>query len=252
MGANNQSSNVWSDKFIERVECLRRDLRQVQERWNNRLVLEDSPFGELYLNGRAEILLYGNWRVGSDKIAWAVRIARDREVIERARPGFEIDVVNCCDGNDWQEVVVFVPVAETCYGPEIEVISSARLYIIEDEVCKVGEGLLYRDITSASFKVFPFRFEREIGLLPSFSDGNKGRCYPIIHGLTHIVDCIPDNAAKMLRDWLFGSIGEIKTIRVYQQGVASAPFDPNLIKVFGQGGRLLDKRINVAVGPFDL
>ena len=59
---------VGSNEALEGVKRLRDDLRHLRERWDDRLVLEDRPFWEVYLYGRAEIVVYGDWGVGSDHL----------------------------------------------------------------------------------------------------------------------------------------------------------------------------------------
>ncbi|MGD9540794.1 MAG: hypothetical protein AB7V61_07660 [Methylocystis sp.] len=250
------SLNVRLYEPVEGIDRLRRDLREVKESWDNRLILENSPFWELYISGRAEIVFYGDWGVGHNKFDWFVRVPASRTVFHSIRPDRGVYACNASNGDDWHKIVMFVVVAEAGNSPEVEVHVPARLYVCKNKVCKVGECLLYRTITAGGFKVFPFIMEREVRLFPgnpgSPSCSDNGSCDPVIQRFSEVVDCIPDDAAEKLRDWLFGSVGKLKAIRVSQQNMGARPFDPNLIQVSGKWGRMLDKRINVAVGPFDL
>jgi len=245
------SLNIRGDETIQRIQRLRDDLRHVQERWNNRLVLEDRSLWECYFDGGAEILLYGDWGAGTNKINYAVRIPANRAVLHSicANPG--VDVLDVYDGDHRYEIIVLIVVTETGSGPQMEICIPARLYIFDDKVCKVGEGLLYRRVIGGGFKVFPFFRKREIDFL-RLMDGAKRGVNPIVQGFSEVVNSVSDDRPKMICDWLFGPIGQVKTIRLSQK--CNRPPRPisDLIQVFGQGGRILDKRINVAIGPFDL
>lgn len=75
---------------------------------------------------------------------------------------------------------------------------------------------------------------------------------PEVHRFTHVVNRVTDDRLKILADWLFGPVGQAKTIRIGEYD-KRAPWPINdLVQVFGQGRGLADKRINVAIGPFDL
>lgn len=253
MNADLQLPDIRIDEIIQRVNGLRRDLRQVKQCWDNRLILEERPVREHHLNGRVEAIFHGNWLIGADKKYWVVRVAATGAFLDAISPRAGVDVIHACDGNDWQEIVVFVPVAQVADSPKVKISAFAGLYVCEDERCKVGEGLLYRNVLRVSFKVFPFvRLKREVGHSARLVEQRNCSCYPIIQGFPKVVENVANDAAKMLRDWLFGPVGQLIEVWFDQQHNGTRRFDPNLIQVSGKGGGLLDKRINVAVGPFDL
>lgn len=242
---------IGSDEDLQRVECLRDNLRHLRERWDNRLVLEDSSLWEVYSDGRAEIILYGDWGVGSDDANWAVRIPAHRAVFESigANPG--VDIIDVYDGDRRQEIIVMIEVAEASGGPKIEVRVPARFYVFEDKFCGIGEGLLYRDIVGGNFKVFPFFRKRKMEFLGGPNDAGGG-IHPVVEGFSKIVDCIAHDRAKMLCDWLFGPVGEAKTIRFSQDCYRAFRPVSDFIQVLGQGGRIADNLFNQAIGPFNL
>ena len=242
---------IGSDEAFERVKRLGNDLRHLRQRWNDRLVLEDGPFWEVYLNGRAEIIVYGDWGVGSDDVNWAVRIPANRAIGDSigANPG--VDIFDFYDSDRRHEIIVFVEVAQVGAGPKMEVRVPARLYVFEDKFRSIGEGLLYRRVVGGGFKVFPFFRKREVGL-HRLADGLQGSVNPVVKSLPKIVEGVSDDRAKVIYDWLFGPVGQLKTIRLGKDGDRSGGSIRNLVQPFGQGGRVTDNRINVAIGPFDL
>ena len=242
---------VGSDEAFERVKRLGNDLRHLRKRWDNRLVLKDGTFREVYLNGRAEIVVYGDWGVGSDDANWAVRIPAKRAIFDSigANPG--VDVFDFYDGDRRNEIIVFVEVPQMGRGPKVEIRVPARLYFFEDKFRGIGEDLLYRRVVGGEFKVFPFFRKREVGL-HRLAGGLQGSVNPVVKSLPKIVDGVSDDRAKVIYDWLFGPVGQLKTIRLGEGDDRSGGSIRNLVQLFGQGGRVTDNLINVAVGPFDL
>ena len=71
--------NLVPNEAFDRVERFQNDLRNLKERWDNRLVLERCSLAELYLNGRLEVVLHGDWSGGPADIngrAASLRIAQ--------------------------------------------------------------------------------------------------------------------------------------------------------------------------------
>lgn len=242
---------IRSDEAFERVKRLGDDLRHLRERWNNRLILENGSVWESYFDGRAEIIVYGDWGVGPDDDIWAVRILAHDTILESIGAKSGVDVFDIYDRDRRHEIVVFVEIAQADAGPKVAVRIPARLYRFEDKFCGIGEGLLYRQIMAGGFKVFPFFRKRKMNL-SGFSDGSQSRISPIVEGLPKVVDGISDDSAKMICDWLFGPIGQVKTIRLGEYSDGSCGLARNFVQIFGEGGRIADNRINVAIGPFDL
>lgn len=242
---------IRSDEAFERVKRLGDDLRHLRERWNDRLILEDGPVWESYFDGRAEIIVYGDWGIGTDDANWAVRIPANATVLDSigANPG--VDVFDIYDRDRRYEIVVFVEIAQAGAGPKVEVCIPARLYFFENKFRGIGEGLLYRRIMGGGFKVFPFFRKREMNLF-GLADGSQSRISPVVESLPKVVDGISDDRAKVICDWLFGSVGQAKTIRLGEHRDGPGGSIRNLVQLFGEGGRIADNRINVAIGPFDL
>jgi hypothetical protein len=251
LAAISSLAEVRLDEAVEGIDRFHDDLRHLKERWDNRLVLEHRPFWEYYISGRGEILLYGKWSVGSYEAKWAVRIPAYRAILDDicANPG--VYVSDTRHGHDRDEIVVLVVVAQACGGPKVQVCIPARLYLFQDKVCKVGEGLLYKRVVGGSFEVFPFFRKGEIGF-PARPNDREGGIDPVFHGFPKIIDGVAYDSAEVLRNWLFGSIDEVKTVWFQQEWIGSRWTADNFIQINGHNGRLSDKHINVAVGPFDL
>ena len=245
-------SHVRPDEIFERVERLRDDLGHIKERWDNRLVLENSSLWECYLDGRAEIVLYGNWGWGLNELKWAIRVPACRAAFEGTAAAPGVDVIDLHDGDGWHEIIVFVEVAKAGCCPKMEVRVPARLYVFEDKFRSVGEGLLYSRVGRGGFQVFPFFRKREVDISSGFAGHPDDGNHPVIERLPKIIHGVAYDRAKMICDRLFGPVGEAKTIRLSKgrNGVAGAYVYG--VEVFGEGGRVTDNMVNVAIGPFDL
>jgi hypothetical protein len=94
------SREAFQESF-EAAERLRDDLAQVKKRWDNRLILEKTPLWEGYLNGRFEIILYMDWRIGTRNYNLACRVAVHRAVIGFDDPsrGDSCRQIDIFDGN---------------------------------------------------------------------------------------------------------------------------------------------------------
>lgn len=246
-----RSFAVGGDEFFQNVERLRDDLGHIRQRWDNRLVLENGSLWEAYFDGGAEIVIHGNWYTGLDDCHWAVRLPSGAAVFHdyAARP--EVDVVDLHDRNGRQEIIVLVVVAEAGDGPKIEVRIPARFYFFRDKFRGLGEGLMYRRIGAGGFKIFPFFRKGEVDLF-GVPDAQDGIVHPVVESFPEIIDGVSQDRAKVLFDWLFGPVGQCKTIRISQQNVTPMRPIADLIQIAAQGGRVPHNRIDVAFGPFDL
>ena len=86
------------NETFDRVERFRNDLRNLKERWDNRLVLERCSLAELYINGRLEVVLHGDWHVGIDQYRWACRIKAGGAVCDGHPSCFGINGPDIDDG----------------------------------------------------------------------------------------------------------------------------------------------------------
>ncbi len=251
MDANQNLSHVRSDKFIERVECLRSDLRQVKERWDNRLILENCSLSENYLNGRFEIVLYGDRGERTKDVQLSIRIPANYTILhDIVKPKFGVNISNLCDRDGRDEPFMFVFIIQFNNGVKTFVSIPARVYICLNEVCKFGEVLVYRLISAGDFKAFPFSRGREMAAIDILD--SHGCVNPILKRFPKVVNSIPDDSGKIFRDRHIRTISEIKLIRLDEQRMGYSLTDGYFVEVFGERGRCRNDVINVAVGPSDL
>src|SRR5689334_9651754 len=116
---------------LNRFERFRDDLRYLKERWDNRIVLERCSLAKLYIDGRLEIVLYGDWPVGFDHCLWACRVCADRQIIDRPASGSEVECHYVYKGDDRNEVGVFRVVVQVGKGPKVFVRSVFGPYLFK-------------------------------------------------------------------------------------------------------------------------
>ena len=236
---------VTDKEFFKRVERLANRLGKINERWNKRLVLEKlSSIREAYIDGRFEILVYKEVTIRGNQYKLIASIFSDAHARGAESCNSRVEVGDIRDRNAWKDEIMFINIVELSDALEIKVPVRARLYVIPDEICSVGEGFLYRLISRGGFKVFPKFIE---GKFISPQSGS-----PVVEGASQVVNDITSDYCEGFWDWLFGDKGQFKTIRFCKNYLGSGSNYRNIMKVFGQRGRLLNNSVNVAIGPFDL
>jgi hypothetical protein len=258
-GDETADSDECFQKQFEAIERLGNDLAQIQKRWNNRLVLEHTPLWEGYLNGRFEIVLYADWRIGSTNRLLACCIATDAAICggnnpSRRKSGGHVEICNGKNIDGGQDEIMLIDVVQIGYGVKIKVPIFTRFYLIPNEVGDLRDGLLYRNVTSGGFKIFPFTREWEIN--PSVfrvsTDVTNKRSGPVVQGRPKIMNRISHNERERLCDWFDWFIGQLNAIWLSKNcyGVTGAVTD--FVQVLGKGGGQVYKGLDVALGPFDL
>jgi hypothetical protein len=183
---------VGEEEFFKRCDRFRGRLRELKQRWDNRLILEREPWGEAYLAGRLSVVCY------------LQAIGRlDGEVCTSAQHGnadiakgvlalvYGANANHAPNVNDGNEESVLVEVVKLRDFPKMEVPSFVRLYRVHDEVGKIGEGFLYASQgPGVGYKLVPFFAYRErdpIIVLPNGVEGN------VVEGRSEVVDNISDD-----------------------------------------------------------
>jgi hypothetical protein len=237
------------DQPIERIERFRNDLADLHERWNNRLVLEGTSLAEAYLNGRLEILSYGDWNIGTKDVNWAVRISPASAIgklVSAKHPRSD----NSSQGDSWDKQVMFVVVVQDIEGPERLVRSVLRPYIFEKKVFSVGDGFLYRIEGAGGYKVFP-NFEHRKVWLRLWIDSSNNPGAQMVKCSPQVMERISDGERECLGNRFGGAIDKLIASRLCV-GRHNVRFHRKGIETGGQWASEPNQLINVAVGPLNL
>jgi hypothetical protein len=243
----------FSNEALKPIERLGRDLADLQERWDNRLVLEKSSISELYVNGRIETVLYGDWRVGDQQFCWACRVASSRAIADNVPVQYGVNVADFGEGDGGQDQIVLVVVIKGVEGPQRFIRSVLRPYLIPKKFFGTGEGLLYRREVSAGYEVFPFgrHWEEPTFFRRGRVPGCDNRIGKMIQCSPEIVDSISDDEAERLWDWLLGPVGKLKLGRIFVSE-KRVSYDFDFIERGVERRCAATQFINVAIGPLNL
>ena len=242
------------DELFELVESVTNQPSDLRECWNDRLILERSSLAELYVNGRIEVLLYGEWPVAGDKVDWLCRIRPERTVGHREGAA-DIDSPDISQSDSGQDEVVLVVIVENVEGPQRLIRSVGRPDFIQQQVCASGQGGLYEikllnGLSAGGYKVFPFTSHGEMALRsPLHGIAYSGR--QMVKSPSKVVDRVTDHERDQFRNWLQGAISEgiLGRMRIGRDNVW---FDDNLMPISRQRRGMFNYLVNVAVGPLDL
>lgn len=248
-----EDSGALIDQPHEGIDRFRDDLRDLKQRWDNRLILERVvSLSEAYLNGRLEVVLYGDWLVGDHEFQWACRVAANAEILNRVSGDLGVDPSHGNHGHGRNDQVVLVEVAEIVEQPDGLVQSVGRPYLFEKKFFGSGEGFLYRRQGCVVFEVFPFGMHGEVWLEAGRGAGSNDAARKVIQCGSQIVDRVTDDDCERLWDWLFGAVGKLKGAGLRLEGMAATPLNRDLVEAAIQGRGPAPKLIDVCVGPLNL
>jgi hypothetical protein len=235
----------------ERIDDTKHKLRQLQQRWDNRLILEKESFFEAYLDGRLCVGLVVD--IGGRAFGNGTSVTEDANTMGREwtcgvllykfNPGLK-RVTGEDDGS------MLIDVVQSVECPKGKVPSLVRLYRIDDKLAKVGADLLFKSAIDGLYKFFPRFMHGEVDLTSTgvatqvaddLSYGVVERAPEIVNGITddHTKpvdsECAwgPKIKAQITRFRVF--IDERSVTLVHQEAI-----DPSL--------RISD----VLIGPFNL
>jgi hypothetical protein len=234
-------NGVWVGDCPEAEQLKRLDCLEIDERWNNRLVLEQCSIGEQYIRGRLAVACYLHLAGNPDGVQNAAFVDNKRHIDKL------ISVLIFCanpsqglDRGNRDEELVLVDVVQLPNFPDIKVPSAVRLYLVTNEDCEIGEGSLYRSEILGGYKILPFVPYRERNSVIVFPD--KEGC-DIIEGASEIVNCIADDKGRI--QWGIGNRIQLKQIL---PGISVQFAEVRIEERFKDVIQLVD----VAVGPLNL
>lgn len=242
--------NNTDKKFLAAAQRLRSGLDVIQERWDNRYVLNPSTLFEDYINGRFELLAYEDRRIGADDVNLICRITAAPTVDECVSSCSEVNVLNLRDSNSRDDEIMFVIVVEVTDGAKrVTLPVRVCLQVVPNKVCSVRHGLLYVTVGAHRYEVFNIAAKRHrkapcsLRLSECF-DAGRG---PVVEAGSQIVNDVTNAESEVLRDWFQRSIAQLKGVRFFPRSE-----DSNFVQIVGQAGTFRDQGIKVALGPFNL
>lgn len=235
----------------KRIDDTKHQLRQVQERWDNRLILERESLFEAYLDGRICIGLVV--KMGGGAFLDGASVTEDTNPMRGERASgiliYEFDsglkrVTTKYDRSMLVEVIEFIE----C--PKGKISSLVRLYRIDNKLAKVGTDLLFKSEIDGLYKFFPRFMHGEVGVstigISSHVADNFG--HRVVKRASEVVNSVTDDNAKPVDGECAGGPeikAEIASLRISIDEM-SVTFRPQ--KALNPGLRVTD----VLIGPLNL
>jgi hypothetical protein len=190
---------------LERIECFRDTLRQIDQRWENRFILERESLVEAYQEGRFEIMLYGKLLGTGNQTGWALRIEKAGLKGKARSTILENDkALHERDGRRYDKLVMLINSIQQMQVIEPRTLPvTARLYFVNDQFFSTGESLLYRvESGFVRYKFLEFSPKGKVKEVVVASALARQAGRKMVEGGPQIVDSIPDDEGNVIWDWL--------------------------------------------------
>lgn len=232
---------------FQRFNDAKNKLRQLKERWDNRLRIEKMSLLEEYRKGRLSIVFNLQPTANLDHVVSAGAIGYEGAISDlRALVVFCVNAGDGRHAKHGDQEPVFVDVVDFVEGPEGKIPSLVRLYVVENDVADIGSGMLYVSLFHGNGKVLPRFMEWKMDPRGFYSGiPNHLTGYMIKCG-TEAMNSIAYNKRERDRKRLENLQLEDISARIVVHR--------NAIEII-HGGKLADAGINlvdVMVGPADL
>jgi len=253
VGANerrNQGILLAKENALNSFERAAHNVRQLNERWNNRFTFHKQSLVEQYRHGRIALIC--------DLDISTAKAFADTEVTFREHPSsnanrfatliFNANVINLRDVQDWKQKPVLVENVEIVQGTDGVIPSLVRFYDIHDEVRDCLGGWAYCSAIDGCYKFIPGIGDRESSVfVPPVSSPKDNFINGQVQRPPEIVEGISEDERKLL--WKGLSYNYLKNI------ISSLKITLNAETVgviCGEGKNSFVKVIDVLFGPFNL
>ena len=231
------------------VHDARNELRELEERWDNRLTFENLSFVEKYRVGRLSVALYLNISGHTCKVQYSALANHQSAVGKSHRPDFGVDVCQSSDGNRRNQQPVLVDYVETVQSTEGAIPSVViGFYDIKQDGDDVGTRNLYFSPVNSCFKFLPCISEGEIRVTRWRSTRHRNDLTSHeIQGRAQVMDHVTDNQGNFTG----------KRLGHFELNEATARIllflDVKTAKVsFDECGEYPIELVDMLFGPFDL
>ncbi len=165
-GRDRPVSGVLTEGEVCLLDCLhnaRYELRQLMQRWDDRLALENLSFVEKYIEGRIALLCDFDVGRGSYQVKFSAMSDGNCSKVKgiSAFVG-HINVSNRSNGNDWDQQPMFVHDVQIVHGIQDIIPSLVRLYRVNDKINDSRRRSLYFSTIDGCYKLIPVGLERKI------------------------------------------------------------------------------------------
>jgi hypothetical protein len=179
----------WGNKVesLEAFDRLKGEFSELVERFKNRVTLERCSWSEAYAQGRLSLVVYFSWpteRLGARKSI----AGSNPNVGALSALIFHFHPESMGFGDRRKDQAMLVDTIKLGKFPEVKSTSMVRLYLVKNELCKTGEGRLYRSVMCGL----------QYYIVPRFADGQGDPVHAgnsdddVVERGSQIMDSVPD------------------------------------------------------------
>lgn len=240
-------SGSGEDDLLHCIEDCRDELRELMQRWDERLTIKNLSVVEKYLESRLAVTLQLNVFGKSYYVQFSALVNGKAAILEEFISGSNVDVIKGGHDNnrDHEDVLIHNVDVVKCVQGIIP--SLVRLYVIDDESNNIGPRSLYRSALNSAYKFLPAPLKGKSGVLTRRATicsydfaGSKIKRRP------QIVDCITQDCRDVIRQ----QFSHFKPEYIMALGLF---LDAETVKVsLDEGCEDAIEFVDVFIGPFDL
>jgi hypothetical protein len=247
---------VGEERFLELVDQFANSVRQIDERFNDRLSGKVIRFGEDYINNSFGIVIRLHRR-GEREGEWiALCVDACKSKVDTAAIGADefkaiFKSYQMSDSQQEPVLVDFVELIKTPNERRVIIPSFARVYNIKNERLGLWEGLIYRQIRLSGVidtvrEILPFFASWKGSTVRAYAfRGSRERGPKIVRNCVEVMDCVPQVEWNGDGKMLLGANEDTSWIRIV--------IDSDNIRVIGDDlfYEMFDAA-DVLLGPFNL
>lgn len=226
---------------------LAHELRELNERWNNRLTIKVGALAKRYVEGRLSIICYTSLCPKGGKVESSFCVNSNGAVNDSIAV-----VINCAyarkprDCQGWDKQLVLVDVVEFASFPNRKVPSFVRAYFVKDDILKIGCGFHCQSEMTGLCHSVPESVLRKMDAIPVLSERPDDVAGDVVEGHMQVVDRVADDQRDL--GW--------QRLRAVPDAVAAGLrllVHPKGVEVrFEESGDDRLQLVDVAYGPIDL
>lgn len=237
---------------VRLLNCLydaRDELRELMQRWDNRLTLETLNIAEQYVKGRLSVILDLDF-AGHVKTCAQFMVLSDLERKDSLHVPFGLDSERTqrSDGEHRYEQPMFIGNVQIVKGAQGVIPSLVRLYDIKKESDHIGAETLYCSTVNGGFKFLPCLPKWELGFRRrSATSPNNKLISDMIERGVQVVNSIANDQGDL--------IGNFPSQAKCRDAIScmSVFLDTKMIKVsLHKSVEHIVQLTDVLIGPFDL
>src|SRR5438270_4979975 len=236
-------------RLLECLDAARDQLRELLQRWDNGLTLQNVSLVEQYVKNRLTLVVKLKYRTIERYVQFSVWSGNERGVQEEGASGMSAHSSQSRNRKNGDQVEVFIREIEIAEGDQrLTLPSLVRLYRVVDQGNTIGPGTLYRSLIAiqGGYQILFLHPDRELGFIAGTAPQGHNVVSNEVQGGAEIMHGIAHDERDAVGEGLSFE-GEREASGLFVT-LYSTAVKVSLKEVIQDDAQLLD----VLVGPFDL